>query len=211
MSFKLICFDMDGVIFKDTNFWIEVHRVFGTIVRGQQLTDKYLYTDYNTLVKEVVTKLWKNKPADKYVKLVNSLEYNPGIKELFKHLKQKDYITAIISSGSIDLARRAQKDFGIDHLFANELIIRDNRVTGEFVWPLAAGQHKKAEILLSLCKDLNISPKEAIYIGDNESDIEAFQNAGLSIAFNSQSNELKIVATHIIDSNNLKDLIKFLP
>ena len=34
---------------------------------------------------------------------------------------------------------------------------------------------------------------------------------GLSIAFNSKSDELKKVATHIVDSNNLSDIIKYLP
>ena len=26
MAYKLICFDLDGVIFKDINFWIELHK-----------------------------------------------------------------------------------------------------------------------------------------------------------------------------------------
>ncbi len=30
-SYKLICFDLDGVIFKDINFWMELHKKFGTL------------------------------------------------------------------------------------------------------------------------------------------------------------------------------------
>ena len=201
---------MDGVFFEQTNFWIEVHRAFGTIVRGEQLTEKYLNTDYNKLVEEVVNKLWKGKGATPYFNLINSTQYLLGIKELFAHIKSKGYITAIISASSIDLARRIQHDFGMDHLFANELIIRDNKVTGEFIWPVGVGGHKKAEILKNLCEDLNISTKEVIFIGDTKTDIEAAQIAGMSIAFNSKSIELKIVTTHIVDSKDLKDLIPFL-
>ena len=37
MSYKLICFDMDGVIFKDINFWMELHNKFGTLDEGIEL------------------------------------------------------------------------------------------------------------------------------------------------------------------------------
>ncbi len=211
MSFKLICFDMDGVIFRDINFWIELHKRFGTEEEGKILTEKYLHTDYDRLVKEVVVKLWKGKDAKPYYDLVNEREYLPGVAETFEHVKNKGYITAIVSGSSIDAVRRVQKDHGVDHIFANELIIRDGKVAGEFVWPIGAGKRKKSDIIHNLCNDLNISPKECIYIGDTESDIEAFKVVGLSIAFNSTSEELKKHATRVVDSNNLSDTIKFIP
>ena len=31
----LICFDMDGVIFEHRNFWLELHKVFGTLEEGR--------------------------------------------------------------------------------------------------------------------------------------------------------------------------------
>lgn len=34
MKYKLICFDMDGVIFKDVNFWMELHKAFDTLEKG---------------------------------------------------------------------------------------------------------------------------------------------------------------------------------
>ena len=63
----------------------------------------------------------------------------------------------------------------------------------------------------ALCRDLGIQTKETIYIGDSDADIEAFKEVGLSIAFNSKSDELKKVATHIVDSNNLSDIIPYFP
>src|SRR3989338_7726248 len=183
--YKLICFDMDGVIFKDINFWLELHGVFGTSEQGKQLTKKYLHTNYNKLVEEVVVKLWKGKDAKPYFDLVNSIKYLPGVKEVFKKIKKLNLITAVISASSIDVARRAQNDLGIDHIYANELVIKNGKVSGEFVWPIGAGNEKKAEIIMNLCNDLNILTKEAIYIGDSDTDIEAFKIVGISIAFNS--------------------------
>ncbi|MBS3095613.1 HAD family phosphatase [Candidatus Woesearchaeota archaeon] len=201
---------MDGVIFKDINFWIELHKKFGTLDQGTELTKKYLHMDYDRLVEEVVVKLWKGKDTRPYYDLVKSIEYLPGVKETFDHIRQRGYMTAIISASSIDVARRVQKDYGIDHIFANELVIRNGKVAGEFIWPIGAGKEKKAKIIHDLCSDLGISTKECIYVGDSDTDIEAFKEAGLSIAFNSASEDLNKVATHVVRSSNLSDIIKYI-
>jgi phosphoserine phosphatase len=211
MTHKLVCFDMDGVIFKDINFWMELHKKFGTSEQGIELTKKYLHTDYDRLVEEVVVKLWKGKDAKPYFDLVNSIEYLPGVKETFNHLKTRGYMTAIISASSIDVARRVQKDYGVDHIFANELVIKDGKVAGEFVWPIGAGKEKKAQIIQDLCSNLGIPPKDVIYVGDSDTDIEAFKEVGISIAFNSSSKELKKVSKYKVNTHNLADVIQHIP
>ena len=211
MSYKLICFDMDGVIFKDINFWMELHKKFGTLEEGKKLTEKYLQTNYSKLVQEVVEKLWKGNDAKPYYDLVNSIEYNKGIKETFEYIKNKGYITAIISASSIDVARRVQKDYGLDHIFANELIIKNGKVTGDFIWPIGAGKEKKAAIIKNLCKNLDITLQEVIFIGDSDTDLAGFEIVGKSIAFNSNSDKLKEIATHVVENNNLANIIKYVP
>lgn len=139
---------MDGVIFKDINFWMELHKIFGTLEQGKELTKKYLHTNYDKLVEEVVVKLWKGKDAKPYFDLVNSLEYLPGIKDVFSFIKKKDYITVIISASSIDCARRVQKDFGVDHIYANELVVKNGKVSGEFVWPTSEELNKAADYVV---------------------------------------------------------------
>ena len=211
MSYKLICFDMDGVIFKDINFWMELHKKFGTFEQGKILTEKYLHDDYAKLVEEVVGKLWKGKDAKPYFELVNAVQYLRGVRETFAHLKKKGYITAIISASSLDVARRAQHDLEIDHIYANQLIIRDGKVSGEFVWPIGAGKENKARILHDLCLDQGISPKESIYVGDSETDIKACQKAGISIAFNPASEKLRKIVTHVVESQDLSAILKYIP
>ena len=211
MTDKLVCFDMDGVIFKDINFWMELHKKFGTLEQGIELTKKYLHTNYDRLVEEVVVKLWKGKDAKPYYDLVNSIEYIPGVRDTFYHLKTRGYMTAIISASSIDVARRVQRDYGVDHIFANELVIRDGKVAGEFIWPIGAGKEKKAQIIQDLCSNLGISPKEVIYVGDSDTDIEAFKEVGISIAFNSSSEELKKISKYTVETHNLADIIQYIP
>src|SRR3989344_9285033 len=204
MTIKLLCFDMDGVIFQPRNFWLELHRVFGTLEEGKKLTEKYLHTDYDKLVQEVVARLWKGKDAQAYYQLVKSIPYMKGVKELFKEIKKEDWITALISSGSIDLARRAQHDLGIDHIFANELVIKNNRVTGEFIWPIGSGGEKKAQIVFDLCKDLGIKLNEVVYIGDSDMDIDAFKIVGISIAFNCSDEKVMKAAKYVVRGSDLR-------
>ena len=103
---------MSGVIFKDKNFWMELHKAFGTFEQGKELTEKYLFTDYDKLVEEVVVKLWKGRDAKPYLNLVNSFEYISGVKEMFDHINSKGYLTAIITCSSAAIARRVQRDYG---------------------------------------------------------------------------------------------------
>ena len=92
-------------------------------------------------------RFWKGKDAKPYYDLINSLKYLPGVKETLNYVKKKGLITTIVSASSIDVARRIQKDFGIDHIFANELVIKDGKIAGEFIWPIGEGTEKKAEII----------------------------------------------------------------
>ena len=200
---------MDGVIFEHKNFWLELHEALGTLEEGTKLTDKYLHSDYAKLVEEVVHKLWKGKDAAPYFQLIQRIRYLPGVQEVLQHIKRQDYFTAIISSGPIDLARRAQHDLGIDFVYANELVIENGKISGEFLWPVG-GKDKKVQIVKHLCKDLGISPKEVIFVGDSDIDILAFQFVGTSIAFNSHSKELSEVATHIIGGKDLRKVLPFL-
>lgn len=211
MTYKLICFDMEGVIFRQMNFWMELHKEFGTYKQGVALTERLLHSDYDKLVQEVVGKLWKGKDAGPYYNLIENREYMPGVKETFKYVRNKGLLTVIISGASLDVARRAQKDLSIDHIYANELVIKEGKVSGEFLWPIGAGNEKKAEILKHLCYDLGIKLSECICVADDKTNVKLFKEAGLSIAFNSDSEELKKAATHIVDSNNLADILKYLP
>lgn len=205
----MICLDADGVIFKGSNFWLDLHKAFGTYEKGKALTDKYLHTNYDKLAQLVVYKLWKGKDAKPYYELIKSRKYMPGVKELFKAIKNIKLVSAIISGGSLLLIKRAQKDFGADYVFANELIIKENKIAG-YNPEVSVGKHRKAEIIIDLCKELGIKLEEVIFIGDSSYDLEAFKVVGRAIAFNSDSEELKKHAHIIVDSDNLKDVLPYL-
>lgn len=208
MRFKLVVFDMDGVIFEPDNFWMSMHRAYGTEHPGIGLTEKYLKTDIKKLADEVIGKLWKGRKADRFFKLVKSRKYNPGVKETIAKLREMGIKTCILTSGPIQLAKRAQKETGVDYAYGHEVVIKNNTITGEYNW-LSYDYAHKGETFLKICREIGVSPKDAIVVGDNEQDIYKFEKAGFSIAFNSKSEELKKAADAVIDSRDLRKVLEF--
>ena len=188
---KLIVFDMDRVIFEHVNFWLELHKAYDTYEEGVALTKKYGSTDYQTLVNEVIGRLWKDKPADVYFKLVNSIKYVKGAKETLKELKEKGFILGIVSSGPSHLAERAKKECGVDYCFANTLLIEDDKVVGSkdlCHWPIGWG--KKKDPLKEMCELSGIPMENTIVVGHEENDIEMARESPCAIAFYPTSEEL---------------------
>lgn len=208
MKFKLIVFDMDGVILIVDNFWSRMHYKYNTADEGFRLTEKYLKTNIKKLADEVIGRLWKGKSADGFFELIESAKYNPGVNETFAELKKRRIKTCILTSGPIQLAKKAQKELGVDAVYGNEMIIRNNKITGEYNW-LSFDYSHKGETFLRICRDLGINPKEAIVVGDNDQDVFKFEKAGFSIAFNSKSEKLKKSADIVIDDNDLRKVLEF--
>jgi phosphoserine phosphatase len=205
MKYKLIVFDMDGVVFEHCNFWMELHKKLGTYDEGKALTEKHVKTDYSTLVDEVVGRLWKGKSADVYHSLVEEVGYFRGAAEAVAALKQKGYLIAIISSGPKDLALRAQKELGIDYVYANELVVEGGMITGEFRWPVA--HDRKAVVLKELAEEHHLHLSEIIVVGDSDADIKMMRVAGCGIAFCSDSDALRQVATVVVDEKDVRAIL----
>jgi phosphoserine phosphatase len=208
MKYKLIVFDMDGVIFTEDNFWTRMHHAYGTENPGFELTEKYLKTDVKKLADEVIGKLWKGKPAEPFFELVRTAEYNPGAKETFAELKKLGIKTCILTSGPVHLAERAKEELGIGNVYGNEIKIENSIITGDYNW-LSLDYSHKGETFLRICRELGVNPKEAIVVGDNEQDVFKFEKAGFSIAFNSKSGELKSHADAMVNGNDLRKVLEF--
>lgn len=207
---KLVCLDMDGVLVEPNNFWMELHEKYGTLEEGKVLTEKYLKTDYERLIQEVIGRLWKDKPEDQYHEVVDSIAFMPGIEEFFAALG--DIRRIIISGGSYHLAEKIKERFGIDRIYANKVIFEDGKINsrGEFHWTVGGAHENKARIITELIDEFGITGDNILYVGDSAADLDAFRIVGTSIAFNSESEELRNAATHVVDSSDLRDVIPIL-
>jgi|SRR5215469_2189837 len=192
VSIKLVIFDMDGVIFEGRNFWLDLHRRYSTEADALDLAERYLKHDYELLGRITTEILWKGKPAAAFLDLVRQRKYQNGVVELVKGLRQCGVMTAIVSSGPIQLAVRAQNDLGIDAIRANELKLIDDRVSGQI--NIAVPDSDKGRVSLELMRSLAVTPAESAAVGDTESDVDVAKVVGLPVAYDSNSAELNSLA-----------------
>lgn len=203
--YKLVVFDMDGVIFEHKNFWMELHKRLGTYEEGKELTRRYLKSDYAKLVEEVVGRLWRGKDATPYFELVKSLHYIQGADETLRELKAKGYKTAIISSGPRHAALRAQAECGVDYIHTHDIAIGDdNHFTGYYEWDL--GDHDKTARLKIFVSQAGCTLEDAAFVGHDHNDISSLKAAGLGVAVKPENDEVAQAADVVI--SDIRKLVK---
>ncbi len=211
-EFKLICFDMDGVLLDTVNFWLDLHEKYGTLEEGRRLTEKYMETDYKKLVKEVAEKMFKGLNSKSYFELVEEhlQKILPGVKETLKEVHKLGLKTAIITGSTLDVAEKLAYKLDIENVFGNKLVTENDIFTGEFEWKVGSGMNTKHKIIEHLCSKLNIKVDQVIHVGDGLNDIMAFRSVGRGIAFNTQNELVKDAANIIVEGNDLSKIIPYL-
>lgn len=208
---KLICFDMDGIFLKERNFWLELHKAFDTYKQGKIYTEKYLHEGYDILVQKVVGELWKGKNANAYYDLIQSAVWIDGAQDIVDYCKQKGLITAIVSASALGMVRHVSKVLGgIDHLYGNDLVIKDGKINGAFIACTQNGYEHKKRVIENLARSLQIDLSEVAFIGDQKIDVAAAQSVGIPIAFNSESEELSKTVKYDVRGDSLTAILPYL-
>jgi len=204
MKYKLVCFDMDGIVFKNENFWAELYKAFG----GKKKFEYNKKEAYLKIAAEVA-RFCKGKDYGRYGDFVKKIGYNPGAKEVFSAIKRRGMKTALISSGPIELAERAQEDFSVDFVYTNRLVTEEKSfsISGELWMPVRFDN--KDRILESVCTQMGIGREETISVGHDEDDINLAKVSGLAIAFNPKSKGLEKACKHTVNGS-LKGILKHL-
>ncbi len=113
------------------------------------------------------------------------LKLNPGAELLVNVLKQRNIKIALVSGGFTYFTDRLKTRLGLDYTSANTLEQKNNKLTGKVVGAVVGAQ-AKADLLLQLTKDLNITPSQTIALGDGANDLSMMKEAGLSIAYHAK-------------------------
>lgn len=172
------------------------------------------YKDYVEWMEDTIS-IHKKYGLDKrfFDNVISKIEYNPGVKETFKKLKKKGYKTALVSGGFKAQADRAQKDLGIDHIFAACEYIWDEK--GKLIsWNLLPSDYEgKVEFIRLIMKEHDLKKDECAFVGDGRNDIPLAKAVGLAIAFNAAP-ELQKISTFSINQKEGKEdfraILKFL-
>ena len=129
------------------------------------------------------------------------LKMTEGAERLISTLKSLGYKTAILSGGFTYFAKGLQDKLGIDYVYANELEIKDGKVTGQVTGQVVDGQ-RKAALLDELAVKEKIGRQQVIAVGDGANDLPMLSRAGLGVAFRAKP-LVKESAKHAISNLGL--------
>lgn len=206
---KLVAFDLDGTLTCVDSLWRYLHEALGTWDRASLYAKRYERHEisYEEWARLDVA-LWKGIPIGRIQELVDRIPYVTNAKEAIRILRLKGVKVGVISAGLTILTERASKDLELDFALANALKVKDGKLTGDI--DVLVTFDGKGSILRSIREVYGFRASECAAVGDDETDISLFQEAGIRIAFNPKSPRLEALADVAIRSCDLMEVLRFL-
>lgn len=212
-GYKLLLFDMDGVLVESSSTYIDVHyhiltNKFSVPVTRKEIwkqmgvRDEEFYRNFlpENKISEACQLLKNLLQEDKYTKNVMLI---PGVQEALLHLQ--DFMRAIVTNSRLFFARKVLSNFAIDRYF-NRILAADHSFSS------------KEERCREAIADFAVDEKKTLLIGDLPSDVETANKVGCysCLVFNEYSwlyPDLKSARacepTYIIDDiRQLKDIVR---
>lgn len=202
---RLVCFDMDSTLIQ-TEVIDELARKAGVYDEVSAITESAMRgeIDFKQSFEKRIS-LLEGLDVSVMKEIAENLPLTEGAEKLFRILKKYGYKTAILSGGFNYFGNYLKSKLGIDYVFANELEVKDGKLTGKHVGDIVDGA-KKAEMLKLLAFKEDINLKQVIAVGDGSNDLPMIQLAGLGIAFHAKP-KVKANARNAISQNGLDTIL----
>jgi phosphoserine phosphatase len=214
LRYPLVCFDLDGTLVDDTVFiWQTLHERFGTDraarrrARDDFFAGRIAYARWFETDLELLDRAGATKPA--ILLVLDDLRQMAGARETLAELRRRGHRLAVIS-GSLDIVlERVFPDLCFDHVLINRIRFNaDGRIEGGT--PTSYDLEHKAAGLRELCRREGIGTDRTAFVGDNVNDLWIAREAGLSIAFNCKSGELRRACGAEVREKDLRGILPLL-
>jgi phosphoserine phosphatase len=205
---RLVAFDMDSTLIEaevidelaaEAGVGAQVAAITEAAMRGE--------LDFQESFRRRVA-LLTGLPETALDRVAGRIPLMEGAGRLIATLKHLGYKTAILSGGFTWFGRQLQQRLGIDYLHANELVIRNGKVTGEVALPIVDGA-RKAELLKQIAAQEGLSLEQVIAVGDGANDLPMLGVAGLGIAFRAKP-RVRTAARQSVSSLGLDGILYLL-
>jgi len=208
-NFKLVCFDMDGTLIRNTNsvkYLCEINDGLAELLKIEEREEKreisWIEADY------IKVQLMKGLNIEKVSSCFKDcIQFIENIDHVIKYIKAQGMKCILVTAGPVQVASIVGEMFGFDAVYGSNYEVQDNVFTGRIIEHL--GEGAKLKSLELYCREADIDISQTIAIGDGESDLGVFSKCGRSIAIN-YSDCLIGKADVYLRTDDLGDVLKYM-
>jgi phosphoserine phosphatase len=129
----------------------------------------------------------------------------PGGRELVATMRAHGAYTCLISGGFTLFTNAVAATIGFQENRANELLVRDGKLTGEVAEPIL-GRVAKLATLVELREAFDLDNIDTLAVGDGANDLDMIREAGLGVAYHAKP-AVAAAAAARIDHGDLTALL----
>lgn len=179
---RLVVFDMDSTLIQ-TEVINELAIVAGVGDEVIAITEAAMRgeMDFKESLRRRVA-LLEGLPEERLTEIATRIPLTEGAERLTATLQELGYKIGIISGGFTYFGHYFQEKLGLDYVYANELEIKNGKLTGKVVGEIVDGPGK-AQKLREIAEKEGLKLQQTIAVGDGANDLPMLSIAGLGIAF----------------------------
>ncbi len=203
----LAVLDMDGTLLNSRSIDILCQR-FGLQTQLREIDGRSnSLEDYK--VSEAIAQLFTGMKASDLERAFDSINVVHGANEFIDFLKERKFLTAIITDSYTFLASRLAEKLGIDIVLGNKMEIVGGAITGRITMPLGWKKQKncqkkavcKLNAMYEIAQKHEIRMDKTLAIGDSKGDFCMIERAALGVAFRPKDSEIVKIADLVVDGD----------
>lgn len=205
---RVICFDMDSTLIQ-TEVIDELAMRAGVGDEVKRITEQAMQgkIDFSESFKQRI-KLLKGLDVSVMKEIADSLPITEGLDRLIAVLKKVGFKIAILSGGFTYFGNYLKEKYQLDYMYANELEIKDGKLTGNHIGDIVDAK-RKAELLKLIAQVEKVDIRQTVAVGDGANDLLMLETAGLGIAFHAKA-KVKENAKQSLSSIGIDGILYFL-
>lgn len=214
---SLAVLDMDGTLLESRSIDVLCRR-FGLEPKLSEIDRRSDFLeDYK--VSKAIAQLFMGMKASDLERAFDEIRVVHGANEFIDFLKNRKFLTAIITDSYTFLASSLAEKLGIDIVLGNKLELVDGVITGRIAMPLGWEKQKncqkkavcKLHAMYNIAQKHEISMDKTLAIGDSKGDFCMIKEAAIGIAFRPKDSAIVKVADLVVNTDFVGLLDKLKP
>lgn len=201
---RLVCFDLDGTLVRNSSVSAHLRAALDTRGRGEEIEAAYQRGEISVAALAASTaRRFRGLRRRDVWRMLADIPTIGGVDGVVDAFRRDDVHVLLATCTWRFAAEYFQARYGFDAVCGTRMLERDGVMTG--VVARCVDGRAKADFLARYCARHDIPLVDCVAIGDSASDSAMFALAGRSIALNG-SEEAKLAASSAIDTDDVHEL-----